>query len=83
MQAPPRTREIEDSTMPFPNKGDRVVQPNYGAGTIVEMDVYHTVIDFDAHGLRRFITNRVVLEPTSEAAPAKRARKTRKSPAKS
>lgn len=69
--------------MPFPAKGDRVVQANYGAGTIVEMDVHHTVIDFDAHGLRRFITSRVVLEPTSEAAPAKRARKARKAAAKS
>lgn len=69
--------------MPFPAKGDRVVQANYGAGTIVEMDVHHTVIDFDAHGLRRFVTSRVVLEPTSEAAPAKRARKTRKTAAKS
>lgn len=68
--------------MPFPAKGDRVVQPNYGAGTIVEMDVYHTVIDFDAHGLRRFVTSRVVLEPTSEAAPVKRAKKTRKSSSK-
>lgn len=69
--------------MAFPAKGDRVVQANYGAGTIVEMDVHHTVIDFDAHGLRRFITSRVVLEPTSEAAPAKRARKARKTPSKS
>src|SRR6266705_2284019 len=28
-------------------KGDRVVQPTYGAGTLVEVNEHHTVIDFD------------------------------------
>ena len=54
---------------PFPVKGDRVSQAQYGPGTITDLDTYHTVIDFDAHGPRRFLTNRVVLEPTSEPGP--------------
>jgi hypothetical protein len=55
--------------MAFPSKGDRVAHGEYGPGTIVEQDIYHTVIDFDAHGSRRFVTNKVVLERTSVPGP--------------
>jgi hypothetical protein len=53
----------------FPAKGDRVSHQQYGTGTITERDVYHTVIDFDTNGVRRFATDRVVLEPTSVPSP--------------
>lgn len=56
-------------------KGDRVVQPNYGPGTLVEVNEHHTVIDFDEHGRRVFATPLVVLQATSEPAPAKSPRK--------
>jgi hypothetical protein len=56
-------------------KGDRVVQPNYGAGTLVEVNEHHTVIDFDEHGRRVFSTRLVVLQATTEPAPAKVPRK--------
>jgi hypothetical protein len=56
-------------------KGDRVVQPNYGAGTILEYNEHHVVIEFDEHGKRTFATRLVVLQTTSEPAPAKAARK--------
>jgi hypothetical protein len=56
-------------------KGDRVVQPTYGAGTLVEVNEHHTVIDFDEHGRRVFSTRLVVLQATNEPAPAKAARK--------
>jgi hypothetical protein len=56
-------------------KGDRVVQPNYGAGTLVEVNEHHTVIDFDEHGRRVFATRLVVLQATSEPAPNKAPRK--------
>lgn len=61
--------------MAFPSKGDRVTQQNYGAGTILEMDTYHTVIEFDAHGTRRFATNRVVLAPTKDPGPSAEAKR--------
>ena len=32
------------------SKGDRVAQPTYGAGTLVEVNEHHTVIVFDEHG---------------------------------
>jgi hypothetical protein len=56
-------------------KGDRVVQPTYGPGTLVEVNEHHTVIDFDEHGRRVFATRLVTLQATNEPAPAKAARK--------
>jgi hypothetical protein len=53
----------------FPGKGDRVSHEQYGTGTVTDRDVYHTVIDFDAFGSRRFVTDRVVLERTSVPSP--------------
>jgi hypothetical protein len=66
-------------TMKAWTKGDRVVQPTYGAGTLVEVNEHHTVIDFDEHGRRTFSTRLVTLQATSQPAPnkspAKRAKK--------
>lgn len=63
-------------------KGDRVVQPTYGAGTLVEVNEHHTVIDFDEHGRRVFSTRLVSLSATSQPAPnktpAKRAKRRKK-----
>jgi len=56
-------------------KGDRVVQPTYGLGTLVEVNDQHTVIEFDEHGRRTFSTRLVTLQPTSEPAPARAPRK--------
>ena len=60
-------------------KGDRVRQANYGPGTLTEVNERHTVIDFDEHGVRTFVTKLVVLESTTEPPPqrvkgARRAR---------
>ena len=56
-------------------KGDRVVQATYGAGTLVEVNEHHTVIDFDEHGRRTFASRLVVLQSTNEPAPTKTPRK--------
>jgi hypothetical protein len=53
--------------------GDRVTQAQLGDGTITAADMYHTRIDFDACGVRTFVTDRVVLTPASTPAPPKRA----------
>jgi len=59
------------------SKGDRVAQATYGAGTLVEVNEHHTVIDFDEHGRRTFSTRLVVLQSTNEPAPHKAAAKKR------
>src|SRR4026209_654971 len=53
------------------SKGDRVSQPTYGAGTLVEVNEHHTVIDFDEGGRKVFATRLVVLQATNEPAPHK------------
>jgi hypothetical protein len=58
-------------------KGDRVVQPTYGPGTLVEVNEHHTVIDFDEGGRRVFATRLVVLQATNEPAPHKAPARTR------
>ncbi len=58
--------------------GDRVSQAQYGTGTIRLVDEHHTVIEFDEHGLRRFVTAMVKLERSTTLAPEKPARRTRK-----
>jgi len=56
---------------------NRVTHVQYGDGTVVSTNEYHTVIEFDGHGLRRFSTPRVVLTEASTPAPPKPVRKTR------
>jgi hypothetical protein len=58
--------------------GDRISQAQYGTGTIRLVDEYHTVIDFDEHGLRRFSTALVKLQPSDTVEPGKPAKRTRK-----
>jgi hypothetical protein len=67
---------MEDRVRPYAI-GDRVSQPQYGAGTITAVDDHHTVIDFDEHGPRTFSTPLVKLERSSTTAPV-RAKATRR-----
>ena len=60
--------------MPTYTAGARVSQAQYGPGTVIESDQYHTVIDFDEHGVRKFVTTMVELESTTVAAPVKAKR---------
>ena len=59
------------------NVGDRVAQPQYGTGTVTAVNDFHTTINFDEHGQRKFLTNRVQLEASATEAPppVKRSRK--------
>jgi hypothetical protein len=59
--------------MPLHAKGDRVTQVSYGAGTITDVNAQYTVIDFDDHGVRTFVTTLVKLEATEAPAPPPRA----------
>jgi len=58
--------------------GDRVIQAQYGPGTITDVNEYHTVIDFDEHGVRTFATPLVVLQRTATPAPVRPAKARRK-----
>jgi hypothetical protein len=55
-----------------------VAQTSYGAGTVTLANEYHTIIDFDEHGLRTFVTRMVQLERSDTIAPERRKRARRK-----
>ncbi len=57
--------------MPTYTAGKRVSQEQYGSGTVLESNEHHTVIDFDEHGVRRFVTSMVVLKTSTVPAPTK------------
>jgi hypothetical protein len=59
-------------------KNSRVSQANYGAGTVTSSDERYTVIEFDAHGRRVFLTDMVTLSKTDEPAPNRPAKERRK-----
>lgn len=59
-------------------KNSRVSQPNYGNGTVTSSDERYTVIEFDLHGRRVFMTDMVSLAKSDEPAPNRPAKAPRK-----
>ncbi len=49
----------------------------YGLGVVTNSDSERTSIDFDLHGLKKFVTSIMVVEP-AEGTPPKRSRAKRK-----
>jgi hypothetical protein len=49
----------------------------YGLGVVTDSDGERTSIDFDLHGLKKFVTSIMVVEP-AEGTPPKRGRAKRK-----
>jgi hypothetical protein len=49
----------------------------YGLGVVIESDVERTSIDFDLHGVKKFVTSIMVVEP-AEGTPPKRRKQRRK-----
>ena len=49
----------------------------YGLGVVTDSDSERTSIDFDLHGLKKFVTSMMVVEP-AEGTPPKRSRAKRK-----
>jgi hypothetical protein len=63
-------------------KNSRVAQANYGPGTVTSSDERYTVIEFDNHGRRVFMTDMVTLTKTDAPAPASAGKEKRKKAAK-
>jgi hypothetical protein len=57
---------------------DRVAHTQSGNGTVNSVNEYHTVIDFDVHGVRTFSSPRVVLSASSTPAPVRPAKAARR-----
>ena len=52
----------------------RVLHEKYGLGVISELDQDYTVVEFDAHGPKKFITKLVSLAASDEPKPKRRRR---------
>ena len=53
--------------------GQYIKHFQYGCGVITESNSDHTTIDFDAHGIKKFVTSLMVVE-LAEGTPPKRRR---------
>jgi|ERR1700674_5049594 hypothetical protein len=54
-------------------KGQYIKHFQYGLGVITESDEERTSIDFDIHGIKKFVTSLMVVDP-AEGTPPKRPR---------
>jgi hypothetical protein len=50
--------------------GARVVEPTYGLGSVVAVEDAYTRVQFDEHGVKKFLTSMSKLEPSDEPMPA-------------
>src|SRR5215207_1309047 len=50
--------------------GSRVVEPTYGLGSVVAVEDAYTRVQFDEHGVKKFLTSMSKLEPSDEPVPA-------------
>ena len=49
--------------------GSRVIEPTYGLGSVVAVEDNYTRVQFDEHGMKKFLTAMSRLEPSDEPAP--------------
>ena len=58
--------------------GSRVVEPTYGLGSVIAVEDAYTRVQFDEHGVKKFLTSMSRLEPSDEPVPAGLRGKVRK-----
>jgi hypothetical protein len=58
--------------------GSRVVEPTYGLGSVVAVEDNYTRVQFDEHGMKKFLTSLSRLEPSNEPLPPGMKGKVRK-----
>ncbi len=71
-----RSPEREDFVK-IVQKGQYVRHFQYGLGVVTESDTERTTIDFDLHGIKKFVTSLMVVEPI-EGTPPERPREKRR-----
>ncbi len=58
------------------HQGQYIRHFQYGLGVVTDSDTERTTIDFDLHGIKKFVTSLMVVDP-AEGTPPKRARRKR------
>lgn len=59
-------------------KGAYIKHFQYGLGVVMESDSERTSIDFDLHGMKKFVTTLMVVELAEGTPPARRRRSPKK-----
>ncbi len=59
-------------------EGQYIKHFQYGFGVVTESDAERTTIDFDLHGVKKFVTGLMVVELSGEAPPKRLRTKRRK-----
>ena len=54
------------------SEGLYIKHSQYGCGVVTQSDADRTTIDFDAHGIKKFVTSMMVVE-MAEGTPPKRS----------
>ena len=62
-------------------QGQYIKHFQYGLGVITQSDGERTSIDFDLHGMKKFVTSMMVVEPAEGTPPKRLKPKRRKKPA--
>ncbi len=63
--------------------GARLSEPTYGLGSVIAVEDAYIRIDFDEHGVKKFLTSLATFESSKEPAPSRARRKKRKTAVKS
>ena len=58
--------------------GARISEPTYGVGSVIAVEDAYTRIDFDEHGIKKFLTSLARFEHSNAPAPAGARRRKRK-----
>lgn len=62
-------------------EGAYIKHSQYGLGVVTESDSDRTSIDFDLHGMKKFVTSIMVVEPAEGTPPKKRVKRRKKAAA--
>jgi len=70
---------LEEDSLQILIEGQTIRHEQYGIGTVTESNTERTTIDFDNHGVKKFVTAiwnaELVGEPPAERAPRRRGRR--------
>jgi len=64
-------------------KGSYIKHFQYGLGVVTESDAEYTQIDFDVHGMKKFLTGLMSVEHAEGTPPPRRKKARKKAAAKS
>jgi hypothetical protein len=70
LRRPTRPFVVEGVVMKRFEVGARVIEPTYGLGSVIAVEDAYTRVQFDEHGIKKFLTSMSRLEPSDEPVPA-------------